>query len=158
MNNPKRFHIRQRIKGIDLYDAVTETVIKSNVSGETEVDIEANQSVIIVEIPTNSTLVKTNNQTKIEDIVISSSQATLNILNYDNNAEVNKSFTLKVDTVLSNPLDEVLYYEVEIDGQITTYDNGELKISSTSGSKTLIVHVYTKNGLYDYKALRIRVK
>lgn len=145
-------------QGIDLYDAVTETVIKSNVSGETEIDIEANQSVIIVEIPTNSTLVKTDNQTKIEDIVISSSHATLNILNYDNNAEVNKSFTLKVDTVLSNPLDEVLYYEVEIDGQITTYDNGELKISSTSGSKTLIVHVYTKNGLYDYKALRIRVK
>ena len=145
-------------QGIDLYDAVTETVIKSNVSGETEIDIEANQSVIIVEIPTSSTLVKTDNQTKIEDIVISSSHATLNILNYDNNAEVNKSFTLKVDTVLSNPLDEVLYYEVEIDGQITTYDNGELKISSTSGSKTLIVHVYTKNGLYDYKALRIRVK
>ena len=145
-------------QGIDLYDAVTETVIKSNVSGETEIDIEANQSVIIVEIPTNSTLVKTDNQTKIEDIVISSSHATLNILNYDNNAEVNKSFTLKVDNVLSNPLDEVLYYEVEIDGKKTTYDNGELKISSTSGSKTLIVHVYTKNGLYDYKALRIRVK
>ena len=145
-------------QGIDLYDAVTETVIKSNVSGETEIDIEANQSVIIVEIPTSSTLVKTDNQTKIEDIVISSSHATLNILNYDNNAEVNKSFTLKVDTVLSNPLDEVLYYEVEIDGKKTTYDNGELKISSTSGSKTLIVHVYTKNGLYDYKALRIRVK
>ena len=154
----KKVSYTSKNQGIDLYDAVTETVIKSNVSGETEVDIEAYQSVIIVEIPTNSTLVKTDNQTKIEDIVISSSQATLNILNYDNNAEVNKSFTLKVDTVLSNPLDEVLYYEVEIDGQITTYDNGELKISSTSGSKTLIVHVYTKNGLYDYKALRIRVK
>lgn len=145
-------------QAVDLYDAVTETIIKTNVSSETEINIESKDSVVIIEIPTGSVLTKEGNYTKLGDDILSTSQVSLNILSHQNNAEVSEKFTLEVGTIMTNPSDEIDYYEVTLDGKVTRFDTNQFKLESTPGSKTIMVTVYTKNGLQDYVTLRIKVK
>ncbi|PKK93732.1 MAG: hypothetical protein CVV61_03170 [Tenericutes bacterium HGW-Tenericutes-6] len=144
-------------QSVDLYDVVTETVVMTNVSTEVALDIESKDSIIIVEIPAGSELTKDGDLTKLGDVILSKSQVNLNIISHQNNAEVSQRFTLRAEAVLSNPTDEVLYYEVALDGKVTRFDENSFKLESTPGSKTVIVSVYTKNGLQDYVTLRIRV-
>lgn len=142
---------------VDLYDAVTEKVIKSNVTGQTTIDISPKDSVIIVEIPANSTLTVNEGITYLDDIVLSKSQVSLNITNYSNNDEVRENFVLIVESVFSNPLDKVAYYEVLLDGQTKRFETNKLALQSTKGSKTLIIRVFGSNGLYDQISLRLRI-
>lgn len=143
--------------GSVLYDSVSETILASSVSGLYNLVLEPNQAVVIVELPTGANPERTENLTKLGDVILSSSQATLNVLNYQNNAEVPKNFKLIVDTVLNNPTDEVDYYEVVFEGKTTQYTTHNLALTGTSGSKSIIIRVYTKQGSYDQITLRVRV-
>lgn len=142
---------------VDLYDSVTEKVIKSNVTGQTSIDIKPKDSVIIVEIPANSTLTVDEGITYLDDIVLSKSQVTLHITNYSNNDEVRENFVLTAESVFSNQLGEVAYYEVVLDGQTKRFETNKLALQSTKGSKTLIIRVFGSNGLYDQISLRLRI-
>jgi hypothetical protein len=142
---------------VDLYNSVTEKVIKSNITGQITIDISPKDSVVIVEIPANNTLTVDKGITYLDDIVLSKSQVTLNITNYSNNDEVRENFVLIAESVFSNQIGEVAYYEVVLDGQTKRFETNELALQSTKGSKTLIIRVYGSNGLYDQISLRLRI-
>lgn len=143
--------------GVDIYDLVTDNIIHSNVTTSVDIEIEAHESVVIMEVDHTANLIKTNKEVKLQDKVINGYHATLNILSHQNNDEVPKKFNLIVSTAM-NAVDEVDYYEVVINGITTKYTTNTLKIETTSGSKTLTIKVYTKGGLYDQVTLRVRVK
>lgn len=156
--NSKTETVKYTLKsGTILYDAVTETVLASNVTGTYDLILEKEQAVVIIELPSGSNITRTESLTKTGDVILSSSQATLNVLNYQNNAEVPKKFKLTVDTFLNNPTDEVDYYEVVFDGKTTQYTSNSLNLTGTSGSKSIIIRVYTKQGAFDQMTLRVRV-
>ncbi len=142
---------------VDLYDAVTEKVIATDVSSLTELTINSNDSLIIIEIPSGSLLIRENNVTRLGDVILSSSKASLNVTNLKNNDEVKSKFSINVETILSNDLDKVDYYETTFEGVTKRFNTAVLALEGTIGSKTVIIRVYTKNGLYDQVSLRIRI-
>jgi len=57
-------------EAVDIYDAVSSTIIKSSVSGETTITISADEAVIAVMIPSGSTINYIDNKAYVSDIVI----------------------------------------------------------------------------------------
>ncbi|WP_035369493.1 hypothetical protein [Acholeplasma hippikon] len=140
-----------------LYDKVTDKIISENVSGTYQLELSPKQSVIIVELPVNANLTKTDKLVIFNDRVINAYQATLSVISHENNAEVSKKFKLKLQTVINNKNDTVDYYEVILDGKLLTFKTDEFQLETTSGSKTITIKVYTKGGLFDQTTLRISV-
>lgn len=140
-----------------LYDAVTEKILVPNVTGTYDLVLEAGQAVVIMELAPNANIQRTGNLTKLGDVVLSHSQVSLNVLNYANNAEVPKNFKLELATVFNNDTDTVDYYEVVMDGKTTQYINSTLNLQGNSGSKSIIIRVYTKSGAFDQITLRVRI-
>jgi hypothetical protein len=149
------YHVQS--SGIDLYDSVSEKIINEHVITTTDLTIPAQQAVVIVEIPNDATIERVNQKSMIGSTIISQSHVSLNITNYKNNDLVPTSFTLNAQALISDLHDEVLRYEVLLDQTIYSFETDQLILSSTPGSKTLIISVYTKEGLFDQISLRLQI-
>ena len=64
---------------VDLYNLVTDEIIKSNVSTNTNISIPSKDAVVIMEIPTNSTLTRDDKTINLGTTLINRYQATINI-------------------------------------------------------------------------------
>lgn len=144
--------------GVDLYNSVTDEVIHKNVTGEIEITISKGSSVVIIELPKDSTLERNDTSVIVDGNIIHTYQATLNVISPKNNQEVSSKFTLELNTFMTNKNDEIDYYEVIIDGVIKRYEENKFEVSASSGGKTITIRAYTKKGLFDQTTLRINIK
>lgn len=137
-----------------IYDSVTQEIL-GEYQGVFDLEINANDARIIVELPVDATVEADGLNMVYNQTVISRSQASVNVTNLKNNDTTTSSFSLNLQTISSSPNDAVDYYEVSIGGTVERFETDIINITSTPGSKTVVVTVHTKNGLSDQISIRL---
>jgi len=144
---------------VDLYNAVTNSIITANITTETFVCLQPDEAMVIVEIPTGAPIQKRGRNYYANDVYISSDRVSLFIEGAENNGSVEQEVTLTVN-LASNFIDRI---------KKTTLTCGDKEISFTdtvtvstetfgTGAKQLQFYMETESGLTDTLTLRLTFK
>lgn len=144
---------------VDLYDNVTKQYLAKEVTGEVELTINAQDSVVIVEIPSGETVTKDNNAYKVNDEVIGSDYMTVSITNLDNLSKVTKKFTIQAECISTVKDDTVKEVKVTINDEeriVKSLDDLKFSVDDLGvGSKNFIIEVTMNSGLTDKTEIRL---
>ncbi len=146
---------------VDLYNTLTNTFVAQNVSENTNIDIPANDAIVIVEIPSGSNIVHSNHNFYIDNNFISADVVTLNIDGYKDKQVVSGKITLNLSLV-GNVNDEIDNINVQIDGKnLSFHDINQISLNTndfSSGLKKIAISITTKNGLTDNNFIILQFK
>lgn len=144
---------------VDLYNSITKEYIARDVSGEQEITIPAEDSVVIVELPVGSTIEHSGRSYLVDGKVIAADAVSAVITNYNNNDTVSGKFKLDLECVSTLEEDTVKEIKVTVNDEETIYSNtDELNFSVKelgSGSKTFYVEIIMESGLQDKTEIRL---
>ncbi|MDR1324437.1 MAG: hypothetical protein LBK00_00185 [Treponema sp.] len=143
---------------VDLFDTVSNTLIASNVIGETTVVIPADGARVIVEIPASSVITREGRAYMVNGRFISSEQITVSLPALVANQRVPRRFT--IEPVITGNGDAVptdVTYTLVIDDRRTVF-TGAITINTRdfgSGAKQVCVEARTPEGLSDSVEIRL---
>ncbi len=144
---------------VDLYDKVQKIYLAKDVSNSYSLTLNPNQAVVVVELPKGEQIVKEGIYYYIDNQIFDKDFVNIVIANLKANEFVGKEFKVKMDYYLSNPDDEISYYEVSFEGKLMQFETNNFTINATtSGGKQLIIKAYFESGLTDTYEIRIRIK
>ena len=157
---PAAKEVTYRVKGtapVDLYDAVTNTVVERAVHKETKLLIPADEARVIVEIPAGSEIVRVGLNNYANGIYLSSNRSTVSFKGLANFATVKGRFTLEI-VLASNFGDEIAEASLVIDDKVFPVQDHKVRLDTrnfSQGSKKVTAKVVTAHGLTDEATLRL---
>jgi hypothetical protein len=144
-------------KPVDLFDTVTNTVIKKGVTNETTLDIPPDGAVVVVEIPQGTEVERKGLNNYADGVYVSSNRSTVSFIRPGNRDVVRGK--IKVEIALHGNFDDTVDHAVLIvEDQTIHLENNKAVIDAGSfgeGSKKVTVRVSTTNGLYDEASIRL---
>ncbi len=149
-------------KTVDLYNAITKEVIATGVSGTVPIEIDADDSVVIVELENNSTIVQEGLSYYVNGTYIATDALTVQILNVSHNQVIDKKFKLQLYAKTYKSGDGVKSVKVTIGDKVYTFDsidNIEIPVKDlVEKAHILNVEVEMESGLKDYDQVRVIVE
>lgn len=144
---------------VDLYNNVTKQYIAKGVSEKTEISIAAEDSVVVIELPSDITVNKNGLSYEVNGEVIGSDAMTVNVTNLENLSKVNGTFHLELAVISTLSEDTIERVEVYVDSnryEITDFNNIKFNVKDLgTGSKNFEVSVLMKSGLQDKAEIRL---
>lgn len=154
------YHVESDGK-VDLYNTMTNTIVESNVSGTTTIEIKADDAIVITEIPAGSPIVEREGNYFVDNKFVSRNLVTANIVGIDNNSSVSGKFNLDVD-IVANYDAEIETVIVDIEQESFSFDAEEKIQFNTkdfsNGTKRIWVTVKTVDGSVDKKGIILQFK
>lgn len=144
---------------VDLYNTMTNQVVKSSVTGTTTLEINKDDAIVIIEIPAGSTIVHEDKNYYVDNKFISRDLANLNILGLQNNDSVSGDFIVEIG-LAANYEARIESVTVAIDKVEFHFESGEkMKFNTkdfTKGTKKIMVTVKTEDGSIDKTSIRLK--
>ena len=144
----------------DLFNSVKKEVIASGVSGTAEVTLAAGEAVVLIELAAGSRVEHTGTNYFVDGNWIASDAASVHIGNLANNDTVSGTVKLDLECVSTNQEGEVDRILLTIDGVVTEFTGADKVSFQTkdygSGSKTVLIELYMKDGTCDKTDIRLR--
>jgi len=144
-------------KPVDLFDTVTNTIIKRGVTSETPLDIPPDGAVVVVEIPQGTEVEGKGLNNYANGVYISSNRSTVSFVRPRNRDVVKGRTTVEI-ALRTNFDDAVDNAVLIIEDQTIPVENNKAVINTKrfgKGSKKVTVKASTKNGLYDEASIRL---
>ncbi|MED9902915.1 MAG: hypothetical protein UFG06_01890 [Lachnospiraceae bacterium] len=143
----------------DLFDSVTKKVIKTAVSGNTEIVLAPGQAMVIIELPAGSTVQHEAGQYTVNDKWIASDTVTVSLNGLENNSRVSGKVKLPVVCLATDEQAEIESVTVTIDGTELIFNDTQQVVFRTEdfseGSKTVLVTVKMQDGTEDTTSIRL---
>lgn len=144
-------------KPVDLFDTVTNTIIKRGVTNETPLDIPPDGAVVVIEIPQGMKVEGKGLNNYVNGVYISSNRSTVSFVRPENRDVVKGRTTVEI-ALCTNFDDAVDNAVLIIEDQPIPIENNKAVINAKrfgKGSKKVTVKASTKNGLYDEASIRL---
>lgn len=146
-------------KPVDLYDNVTKEYLAKQVSGSVDLEINALDSVVIVEIPSGETITNENHAYKVNGEVIGSDGMTVTITNLENLSKVTKKFKIQAEILSTVKEDTVKEVKVTINQEeriVKSLEDLQFSVEDLgTGSKNFVIEVIMNSGLTDKTEIRL---
>lgn len=146
----------------DLFDSVEKKVIAENVSGNVNLDMEAGQALVLVELPAGSAVSHENGRYEVNGKWIASDTVTLTLGGYENNQQVTGIVKPEILVTSTDPALTVEQIVLEIDGEGLVFPGSEAAAFDTGefseGSKNVKVTVQMSDGRQEQAVIRLNFR
>jgi hypothetical protein len=155
-----KYHVRTE-GPVDLYDTTKNRIIKTNVTNVEDLEISADDAIVIVEIPSGSSIEQDGHNYYVNNKFISRDLITINISGKEKNETVSGTFSIQVD-IKSNFETQVKEVQVQIDDEVLVFSEDEEIVIDTNnftpGTKKIWITVQSADDLIDKNSIRLRFK
>lgn len=146
----------------DLFNSVTKEYIAKGVSGIYELNIGADNSVVVIEFPAGTVILHDGITYKAAGKIFGSDGLSVSVTNYENNTEISGNFQLEIGYVSTLENDKVKEILVNIGEMAYTFDKlDQLTFKSgefEKGSRTFEIKIRMESGLEDQTEIRLNIK
>lgn len=147
---------------VDLYNSVTKEMIASNVTDKTKIKIPGQDSVVVVELPTGTSIEHKGRSYVVDGKIVAADAVSVKVNNYSNNDRVSGEFQMPLTCISSIPDDYVKEIIVRVNDEIKVFNNINNITFSTeelgTGSTTFKIEVTMNSGLIDRTDIRLSLQ